>query len=99
LPPDLQQDPAYALNSYNWISFETWEFDARRRAGYLGDIEFFNHEIAAEEQENDQDDADDDENEDEAEDEQVEREEYDHDEGEPAWDPETHIRHFFLCPL
>jgi hypothetical protein len=33
LSPDLREDPAYALNSYNWISFGTWEFDARRRAG------------------------------------------------------------------
>jgi hypothetical protein len=51
LPPDLQQDPAYTLNSYNWISFGTWEFDARRRAGYLWVVEFFDREITAEEEE------------------------------------------------
>ena len=47
LPPVLREDQAYALNSYNWISFGTWEFDARRRAGYLGDVEYFDREIAS----------------------------------------------------
>jgi hypothetical protein len=83
LPPDLREDPTYTLNSYNWISFGTWEFDAHRRTGYLGDVEYFDHEIAAEEEENDQEDADEDE------DEHVECADYDHDDGGPAWDPET----------
>jgi hypothetical protein len=38
LPADLREDPAYTLNTYNWISFGTWEFDARRRARYLGAV-------------------------------------------------------------
>ena len=41
LPPDLRDDPAFAVTSYNWIAFGTWEFDPRRRAGYLGDEAFF----------------------------------------------------------
>ncbi|KAK1631985.1 hypothetical protein QYE76_006300 [Lolium multiflorum] len=40
LPPDLREDPAYALNSYNWISFGTWELDAQRCAAYLGDVDY-----------------------------------------------------------
>jgi hypothetical protein len=51
LPSDLREDPAYALNSYNWISFGTWEFHARRRAGYLANVDYFEREIAAEEEE------------------------------------------------
>jgi hypothetical protein len=81
LPPDLQEDPVYALNSYNWISFGTWEFDARCRTGYLGDLEYFDREIATEEEENVQKDDD--------EDQQVERADYDHDDDGSAWDPET----------
>jgi hypothetical protein len=50
---NLREDPAYALNSYNWISFGTWGFDARRRARYLGDLDYLDREIAAEEEEND----------------------------------------------
>ena len=30
LPPDLCDDPAFAVNSYAWITFGTWEFDPRR---------------------------------------------------------------------
>jgi hypothetical protein len=33
---DLRDDLAFDINSCNWIMFETWEFDPRRRAGYLG---------------------------------------------------------------
>jgi hypothetical protein len=43
-PPDLREDPTFALNSYNWSTFGTWEFDPRRHAGYLCDIDFFNRE-------------------------------------------------------
>jgi hypothetical protein len=95
LPSYLREDQAYALNSYNWISFGTWEFDVRRRAGYLGDVDYFEREITAEEEENDQEDADEDEDEDkdadedEDEDEDVNMAHYDHDDGGPAWDPET----------
>jgi hypothetical protein len=45
LSADLQEDLAYALNSYNWISFRTREFYRRRRAGYLGDVDYFNREL------------------------------------------------------
>jgi hypothetical protein len=41
LPPDLGDDPAFALDSYNWSTFERWEFDLRRCAGYLGNVDFF----------------------------------------------------------
>ncbi|MBS2180363.1 hypothetical protein KFZ29_25365, partial [Salmonella enterica subsp. enterica serovar Typhimurium] len=79
LPPDLREDPTYALNSYNWISFGTWEFDARRRAAYLADVDYFEREITAEEEENDQEDADEDSDEDEDEHEDVTMAQYDHD--------------------
>jgi hypothetical protein len=46
LPADLLEDPTYALNSYNWISFGTREFDARPRVRYLGDIDYFDRELA-----------------------------------------------------
>jgi hypothetical protein len=42
LPPDLREDPVYVLNSYNWISFGAREFDSRRQAGYLGDVDYIN---------------------------------------------------------
>ena len=87
LPPDLREDPAYALNSYNWISFGAWEFDARRRAAYLADVDYFEREIAAEEEENDHEDADEDGDKDE--DGDVTMPQYDHDDGGPAWDPEN----------
>jgi hypothetical protein len=33
------------LDSYNWSTFGAWEFDdPRRRAGYVGDMDFFNRE-------------------------------------------------------
>jgi hypothetical protein len=84
LPADLREDPAYTLKSYNRISFGTWEFDARRRAGYL---DYFDHEIAAEEDDNDDDAA-------EAEcetssDGHVQGGDIDHDDGGPAWDSKT----------
>jgi hypothetical protein len=53
--------------------------------GYLADVDYFEREIAAEEEENDQKDAD----EDGDEDEDVTMAQYDHDDGGPAWDPET----------
>jgi hypothetical protein len=93
VPSDLvgrsPRRPAYALNSYNWISFGTWEFDACRRAGYVGDLDYFDREIAAEEEENDDEDADEDE--DQYEDDYAAEARTDnyHDDGGPAWDPET----------
>jgi hypothetical protein len=36
LPSDLRDDPAYALNYYNWATFGAWEFHPRGRAGYPG---------------------------------------------------------------
>jgi hypothetical protein len=57
LPADLGEDPAYALNSNNWISFGVWDFDAHYRAGYLGDLDYFYCEIVTEEDENDNEDA------------------------------------------
>jgi hypothetical protein len=41
-PPDLQEDQAYMLDNYNWDTFGLWEFDPRRRAGYLGDVAYLN---------------------------------------------------------
>jgi hypothetical protein len=49
---DLREDRAYALNSYNWISFGTWEFDARRQAWYLGDVDYFDLELVADDDDN-----------------------------------------------
>jgi hypothetical protein len=40
LRPDLRDDPAYGMNSPNWDTFSSWEYDPRRRAGYLGDVAF-----------------------------------------------------------
>jgi hypothetical protein len=62
--------------------FGTWEFDARRRAGYLGDLNYFDHEIATEEDENDDEDEDDYAAE-------AERGDNIHDDGGPTCDPET----------
>ncbi|KAK1651700.1 hypothetical protein QYE76_069505 [Lolium multiflorum] len=45
LPSNLREEPAFDLNSYSWIMFGTWEFDPRRRAGYLGDVRFFKREF------------------------------------------------------
>jgi hypothetical protein len=88
LPVDLREDPAYALNSYNWISFGMWEFHARGRAGYLGDLDYFAHEITAEEDENDNNDEDEDEDEDEDDyAAKAKRGDNDHDAGGTAWDP------------
>jgi hypothetical protein len=88
LSGDLQEDPAYALNSYNWISFGTREFDARRRAGYLGELDYFDHEIATEEDENENEgEHEDDDHEDYAA--KAERGDNDHNNGGPVWDPET----------
>ncbi|KAK1627757.1 hypothetical protein QYE76_002072 [Lolium multiflorum] len=56
-------------------------FDARRRAGYLGDVDFFEREIAAEEEENDEEDADED----------VDMVDYEHDDGGGAG---CHLRTF-----
>ncbi|KAK1612183.1 hypothetical protein QYE76_035856 [Lolium multiflorum] len=53
------------------------------RMTYLGNIDYFDHEIVAEEEENDQEDADEDAYE------EVDMADYDHDDGAPAWDPET----------
>jgi hypothetical protein len=35
----------FDLNSYNSITQGTWEFDPRRRAGYLGDVRYFKREL------------------------------------------------------
>jgi hypothetical protein len=47
---DLRDDPAFALTSYNWILFGMWEFDPRRRAGYLGGVNLFIRELAIDEE-------------------------------------------------
>jgi hypothetical protein len=42
---DLRDDPAFSLNSYNWVTFEmTWEFHPSPRVGYLDDVVFFTRE-------------------------------------------------------
>jgi hypothetical protein len=41
LPPDLRDDPAYAINTYNWITSGASDFNPHLRAGYLGDVNFF----------------------------------------------------------
>jgi hypothetical protein len=44
-PSDLREDPPFALDSYNWSTFGTWEFDdPHRRAVYVVDMDFFNRE-------------------------------------------------------
>jgi hypothetical protein len=48
----------YALNSYNWILFGTWEFDARHQEGYLGGVDYFDCELAAENDDDDNMDED-----------------------------------------
>jgi hypothetical protein len=40
LPPNPWDDLAFIIDSYNWQSFRPWEFDLRRRAGYLDNIGF-----------------------------------------------------------
>jgi hypothetical protein len=35
----------FALHSDNWLTFGSWEFELCRRAGYLGDVDFFNREV------------------------------------------------------
>jgi hypothetical protein len=45
LPPNLREDPAFAIGSLNRRSFVAWEFDPRRRAGYLDDMSFFNQDV------------------------------------------------------
>jgi hypothetical protein len=103
LPADLREDSAYALNSYNLISYGTWEFEARCRAGYLGDVDYFVRELAAEENDNEKGEYDDDVDEDEGiEDDDAAEAGYKpssdghvqggsngHDDDGPAWDPET----------
>jgi hypothetical protein len=37
LSVELRRDPAYAIGSTNWDTFSSWEWDAVRWAGYLGD--------------------------------------------------------------
>jgi hypothetical protein len=37
LPPALRRDPAFAIESGAWDMFGRWEWNAERRAGYLGD--------------------------------------------------------------
>ena len=94
---DLREDPAYVLNSYNLISFRTWEFHARRRVGCLGDLDYFDREITAEEDENNNDDGEDDEDDDDAVEAECETSwnghvqggDNDHNDGGPARDPET----------
>jgi hypothetical protein len=56
LPPDLRDDPTLALTSYNWILFGAWEFDAHRRAGFLGDVDFFARELDEEDERDDEED-------------------------------------------
>jgi hypothetical protein len=36
LPPSLRRDPAFAIESGAWDTFARWEWNAERRAGYLG---------------------------------------------------------------
>jgi hypothetical protein len=94
----------YVLNSYNQISFGTREFHPFHRPGYLGDVDFFNRKFTVDEYEdegeyeydNDDEDADaaaEVEDADEAEDDFdmhfVQGGDNDHDDGGPAWDPET----------
>ena len=69
LLPDLRDDPAFAVTSYNWITFGTWEFDPRRRAGYLGDASFFDTSATDDDAEDDGEDDDEDDGEDDEEDE------------------------------
>ncbi|KAK1669924.1 hypothetical protein QYE76_058083 [Lolium multiflorum] len=85
---DLREDSAYALNSYNWISFGTWEFDARRRARYLGDLDYFDREIAVEEYANNNNDAAAKAECETSLDGHVQGGDNDPDDGGPAWDPE-----------
>ena len=101
LPPYLHADPAFAANSHNWISFGTWEFHPRRRAGYLGGFDFFSRELGVgeEEEETDDDEAayedvvseegDEFEEEDAAEVEDAAQADGDDHLDVPAWDPET----------
>jgi hypothetical protein len=71
-----------------------WKFGARRRAGHLGDLDYFDREIVAKEYANDNDDNEDDDNvavETECETSSnghVQGGDSDHDNGGPAWDPE-----------
>jgi hypothetical protein len=44
LSPDPRDDPAFALNSYNKDQARGLGVSPLRRAGYLGDVEFFNRE-------------------------------------------------------
>ncbi|KAK1667455.1 hypothetical protein QYE76_055614 [Lolium multiflorum] len=89
----MKERSGVRAQSYNWISFGTWEFDARHRAGYLSDLDYFDREIAAEEEENDEEDEDanvdedvDDEDDYAAD---AERGDNGHDDGGPTWDLET----------
>nr|XP_051211107.1 uncharacterized protein LOC127328553 [Lolium perenne] len=40
LPPDLCDDPAYAIDSGSWRTYLSTETDKRRRAGFMGDRDF-----------------------------------------------------------
>jgi hypothetical protein len=40
-------DPTFDINSYNWIMFGTWEFNQRRRVGYLGEVGLFKRELVS----------------------------------------------------
>jgi hypothetical protein len=91
LPPDLPKDPAFDLNSYSWIMFGTWEFESRRRSGYLGDVRFFKRELMNALTDDDKDDDEVNDNEEGAE-EADDHEDDGFDDGDIAWDPEYHLR-------
>jgi hypothetical protein len=44
-PAGSTRRSAFALDTYNWSTFGTWEFDPRHHAGYLVDVDFFNREL------------------------------------------------------
>jgi hypothetical protein len=63
LPPHLRHDPAYAIAFPNWDTFSRWEWNAKRRTGYLGDIDWDRQRVPEassddedEEEEGDEDD-------------------------------------------
>jgi hypothetical protein len=57
---------AFSLHSNNWLTFEAWEFNPRRQAGYLDDVAFFNRErgVGLTKDEEDEDEGHDDEKDD-----------------------------------
>jgi hypothetical protein len=40
LPPALRRDPAFAIGSGAWDTFARWEWNAERRASYLGNTDW-----------------------------------------------------------